>query len=92
MLRFRNIPLAKKVMVNRRGGWGEWQDFPSKFFCLTLPKNSLRKSFSVSLISAIEKIYASAGYVTIFRRIFFSDSAESICRAALQCFVSEKFR
>ena len=36
-----------------------------------MPKNFLGEPFSVSLISGIENFYASEGYVTIFRRIFF---------------------
>ena len=47
---------------------GEYQDFPSKIFCLTMPKIFLGEPFSVSLISEIEKFYASEGYVTIFCR------------------------
>ena len=49
-----------------------------KIFCLTLPKNLVGEPFSVSLISGIEKLYASDGYVTIFRRTFLSHSAEKI--------------
>ena len=33
-------------------------DFVSKFFCLTVPKNFVGETFSVSLISGIEKFYA----------------------------------
>ena len=52
--------------LDNRGGEG-YQDFPSKFFCLTVPKNlSTMESFSVWLISGIERLYASEGYVTIF--------------------------
>ena len=50
---------------------GEYQDFPSEFFCLTAPKNFVGKPFIVSLVSGIEQIYASEGYVTIFLRNFF---------------------
>ena len=49
---------------------------PAKLFCLTLPKKIVQEPFSVSLISGIEKFYALEGYVTIFYRIFLSDSAE----------------
>ena len=49
MLGFRKIlPVAKKFM-DKRGG-GEYQDFPSKIVCLTVPKNSVGESFSLSLI------------------------------------------
>ena len=67
MLCFRKFPVAKKFMDER----GEYQAFPSKVFCLTVPKNFVGEPFSVSLISGVEKIRASEGYVTIFRRIFF---------------------
>ena len=38
-----------------RGG-GEYQDFPSKTFCLTVPKFFVGEPFSVSLLSGTEKI------------------------------------
>ena len=49
---------------------GECQDIPSKFLCLTVPKNFGGHLFSVSLIWGIEKHCASQGYVTIFLRNF----------------------
>ena len=39
-----------------RGGGGEYQDFPSKIFCLTVPKNSIGESFSLWQISGIENV------------------------------------
>ena len=45
---------------------GEYQVFPSKFICLTGPKNFLGEPFSVSLISGIESVFASEAYVTFF--------------------------
>ena len=68
MLCFRKIPVAKKF-TDKMGG-GECQDFPSKIFCLTVPKIFVVEPFSPSLMSGIEKIYASEDYVTIFRRKF----------------------
>ena len=65
MLCFRKIPVAKKFM-DKRGG-GKYPDFPSKVFCLTVPKIFVGEPFSVSLFSGVEKIRASEGYVTIFR-------------------------
>ena len=50
---------------------GEYQDFPSNIFCLTVPKNFVGEPFNVPLISGNEKFHASEGYVTIFRRKFF---------------------
>ena len=69
MLCFRKFLVAKKFMDDKGGG--EYQKFPSKIFCLTVPKNFVGEPFSVSLISGIEKFYASEGYITIFRRKFF---------------------
>ena len=40
--------------MDKRGA-GEHQDFPSKFFCVTMPKILVGEPFSVSLISGIEK-------------------------------------
>ena len=74
-----------------RGG-GEYHDFLSKFFCLTVPKNFVGKLFSVSLISGIEKFYASESYVTILCRNFFCFSAEKFRRVTLLICVSENFR
>ena len=67
-LHFEKSLLAKKFIDKK---WGEYQDFPSKVFCPTMPKNFAGQPFSVSLISGIEKFYAPAGYVTIFCRNFF---------------------
>ena len=55
---------------------GEYQGFPLKLFCLTVPQNFVPDPFSVSLFSGIENLYALEGYVTIFCRIILSDSAE----------------
>ena len=68
MLCFRKFPVAKTFM-DKNGG-GEYQKLPSKNFCLTVPKNFVKESFSVSLISGIEKIYAQEGNITNFYRKF----------------------
>ena len=65
------------------GGRGEEQDFLWKIFYLTVPKKFVGEPFRVSLISGIEKFYASEGYVTIFRRNFLSHSAEKCRRGTL---------
>ena len=49
-----------------------------------MPKNFVGEPFSVSLVSGIEKFYASEGYVTIFCRKFF-------CLTVLKKFVEEPF-
>ena len=47
---FRKIGVSKNFMHNRG-----YHKFPSKFFCLTVPKNFVKEPFSVSLISGIKK-------------------------------------
>ena len=46
----------EKVWMKRGG---EYQDFPSKIFCLTVPINFVGELFSVSLILRIERFYDS---------------------------------
>ena len=53
MLCFVNFLVAKKLMDKE----GEYQYFPSKNFCVTVPKKIVHEPFSVSLISGIEKVY-----------------------------------
>ena len=80
VLCFRKNPVAKKF-VDKKGG-GEYQDFASKIFRLTVPKKLVGDPFRVSLISGIENFYTSEGYVTIFCRNFLSHSAENFRRAS----------
>ena len=68
LLCFRKFLLSKNV--KDKGGGRGYQDFPSKTFCLTVPKFFVREPFSVSLISGIEKFYVYEGNITIFYRKF----------------------
>ena len=68
VLCFGMFPVAIKFM-DKNGG--EYQHFPSKNFCLTVPRNFVREPSSMSLVSAIEKNYAFEGYVKIFCREHF---------------------
>ena len=70
-------------MDKRREGGSDYQIF-RRISCLTVPKNSKGEPFSVSLISGIEKFYASEGYVTIFCRKIF-------CLTVPKQFVEEPF-
>ena len=70
MLCFGKFPVANNFMGEKGG---EYQTFPSKIFCLKVPKKYVLEPFSVSLISGVEKFYASEGYVMIFcQKIFAS--------------------
>ena len=44
---------GSKKFIDDRGG--EYQEFPLKITCRTVPKRFIGESFSVSLISGIEK-------------------------------------
>ena len=48
---------SEKVWI----GGGEYQDFPSKSFCLTVPNISVGESFPVALISGSEKNHGQEG-------------------------------
>ena len=58
MLCFRKVLVANKNMDKR--GTGGYQDFPSKVFCLKMPKTFARELFCVVFqkTSGIEKDYA----------------------------------
>ncbi len=58
---------------------GEYQDFPSKFFCLTVPKISVVESFTVALIFGEEGGGVSKFYV----ENFLSHSADEIFRSRI---------
>ena len=46
------INFGQRKSLEKRG---EYQDFPSKFFCLTVPKVSVGESFTVALVSGSQK-------------------------------------
>ena len=68
----------------------EYEDFPSKTFCLTVPRSFVGKPFSVSLLSGAEKVWIREGVWSIkfFFRNFSSHSAEDFCRETLYCFTT----
>ena len=73
---FQKISGSEKVYGEEGGG--KYQDFPSKNFCFTVPRNFVREPFRVSLNWGIEKFCASEGYVTIICRIFFDSQLRKI--------------
>ena len=71
--------------------WGEYQDFPSKIFCLTVPKNFVGQPFSVSLISGIKNFMLKRVMSRFSVEKFLSQSAEKNRRGTLLYCVSEMF-
>ena len=88
---FQKISGSEEVFGKEMGS-GEYRKFPSKSFCLKLPKQFVGGPFTLSLVSGIENVYASEGYVTIFRGILLSHSTETFRRGTFLCCVSENFR
>ena len=76
----RKFRAAKNFMHQRGGGRRGYQEFPSKIFCLTVPKNSVGESFTVAKISGMEKVWIreGGGMIKIFRRIFFVSQCQKI--------------
>ncbi len=70
----------RKSLGKRGGGY---QDFPSKVFCLTVPKISVGESFTVALISGSEKSFWTRGGRGVSRfsiNFFLCHSAENLRR------------
>ena len=83
VLCFRKLPVAKKFMDKR--GRGEYQDFPSKNFCLTVPNVSVGESFTVAIFSGTGKVWIRGGgeYQDFSSKIF--------CLTVPKIFVGESF-
>ena len=54
LLCFRKVLVAIKFFVKKGGGY---QDFASKYFCLTVTKIAVGKPFSLPIFSGIEKVW-----------------------------------
>ena len=78
----RKFLLAEKFIDKTGEGGVSIKIFPWKIYCLILPKIFVRKSFTVSQASGIEKNDDKMGYVRIFCRLFF-------CLAVPKNFIGE---
>ena len=58
VLFFRKFPVAKKFMYKRGG---EYQDIPSKIFCLTVPIIFVGEFLFFALITGTEKVWIRGG-------------------------------
>ena len=91
---FQKFPVAKKFM-DKRGGGGEGVSRCSVENFLSHSAENFRRgeSFSVSLISGIEKLWIRGGSIKIFCRIFLSHSAEKLRSGTfLCCFRNFRYR
>ena len=86
------INFGYRRSLDERVGDGEHQDFPSKIFCLTVSKNSVGQPGIVSLISGIEKFFASEVMSRFSVENNLSHSAEKFRRGSLLCCASENYR
>ena len=68
---------------------GKDQDFPSKIFCLTVPKKAIGEPFSHSLFSGIEKVWIRGWGGGGERQHFPSKSS---CFTVPKIFVGQPFR
>ena len=82
VLYFTKILVVKKFM--HRSGV-EYQDLPSKTFCLTVPRNFVGKPFSVSLLSCAEEVWIREGEAVSRFSVenFLSHSAEKFSKGTL---------
>ena len=72
-------------------GGGEYQDFPSKIFCLTVPKISVAESFTVALILRRKGLGRRRG-IKIFRRKNFVSQCRKVRTEILYCCISFGYR
>ena len=75
--------LSGAEKVSMREGGGNYQDFLSKNFFLTVPKKIVREPIRVSLISGLENFFCFSGLCHDFRfsvEIFLSHSDEKFRR------------
>ena len=76
---YQKISTSEKFYASESGE-GVSRFFVENFLSHSAENLSRGESFSVSLISGIEKFYASERYVTIFCQFFLSHSAEKFRR------------
>ena len=76
----------------REWGEGKYQGFPLKNFCLTVTKIFVGQPLSVSLISGIEKFYASEVMSRFSVQNILSHSDEIFRWATLKCVINFGYR
>ena len=83
-----NFGLRKSLWIRGRR---KYQDFPSKVFCLTVPKKFVREPFRVSLIRVSENFMLQRVMSRFSVENFLCHSTEPFHRGTLLCCVSEKY-
>ena len=86
MLCFRKFPVAKKFM-DKKGG-AECQDFPSKFFCVTLPKNFVGELLLCHYFRLSKNLMLQMVMSLFSVDIFLSHSTETFRRGTVLCCIS----
>ena len=85
----RGVPFSVSIISGSEKVWvrgGEYQNFPSRIVCLTVPKISVEEIPLVfHYFLGIKKIYASEGYVTTFDFL-----SKIFCLTVPKCFVGEQ--
>ena len=85
ILCFRKFLVGKKFTDKKRVGGGRYHDFPSKSFCLTVPKYFIGDHFGVSEKLFLSKIFKHRRVASRFCRNFLSHRTET------ESFVKEPF-
>ena len=84
---FQKFSGREKYYMDRKGGY---HDFPSKIFCLTVPKYFIGEHFGVSEKFFYRKFSCIGGGITVLSELFVSqDRNEKLCKGTLM--FSRKF-
>ena len=72
----------------------EYQDFQSEIFCLTVPNISVGQSFTLAIISGIEKVWIREGgaYQDFPSKFFCLTVPQNFRRGSLYCCKNFRFR
>ena len=92
MMCFRKSPAAKNYGYKKG-----CQDFPSKFFCLTMPENLSKEPFvlcfrKLLVANKIRDKRGTGGYQDVPSKVFCTTLPKNLRKGTLLCCVPEKFR
>ena len=88
--------MVSKKYMEKRGGWREYRDFLSNFFCLTVPKKFVEEPFFALQNFWYRKSLwirgGRKGVSRFFVGFFLSDSAEKFRMGTHQCVINFGYR